>query len=396
MRQLNVLSVLGTRPEAIKMAPVIRALNRTDGMDSRLCISGQHQQMLSPVLELFGIIPDYNLNAMRNNQSLTTLSTRILEGLTTLFTEYLPDVLIVHGDTTTSFVAALAAFYHKIPVVHIEAGLRTGNLSSPWPEEANRKLTAMLSVLHFAPTMSAHDNLLNEGIKEDAIVVTGNTVVDALQEIVEYINNNVALRHSLETHFPFLSPERKFILVTGHRRENFGQGFEDICSALLTIAKAYPEIDIVYPVHLNPAVQKPVRHYLANQPNIYLIDPVDYLYFVFLMQRSYLILTDSGGIQEEAPSLGKPVLVMRDHTERMEAVAAGCVKLVGTNAEEIIAGVTAILTDQACYDQMSQIQNPYGDGNAAQRIVQSIKNKFNVSPIPLAIRLPAQEEIGSL
>lgn len=365
---IKTLSIFGTRPEAIKMAPVIRELAHDKAFESRVCVTGQHLQMLQPVLDIFRITPDFNLGVMATDQTLSSLTARILMGLQETFAAFRPDWVLVHGDTTTTLAASLAAFYHKIPVAHVEAGLRTQNRWSPWPEEMNRKITGALTSLHFAPTETARDNLLREGISASAIHVTGNTVVDALFETQSLIASNTALTASLKEQFAFLDKNRPMILVTGHRREHFGAGFERICEALGQIATEFPHVDLLYPVHLNPNVQEPVNRLLAPFSNIYRIAPVDYLAIVYLMQHATLILTDSGGIQEEAPSLGKPVLVMRDTTERPEAVDAGTVRLVGTDPERILKGVRDLLTDKALYRRMSQAQNPYGDGMAATRI----------------------------
>lgn len=374
---INTLTIFGTRPEAIKMAPLIQQLNASLRFSNKLCVTGQHQQMLDPVLRLFELVPDFNLNVMTTNQGLSHLTAKILTGLDGVFQQYKPDLVLVHGDTTTTLAAALSAYYHQVPVAHVEAGLRTGNILSPWPEEANRKLTGALSALHFAPTERSRLNLLHEGVPFESIHVTGNTVIDALLAMTHKINTQPGLQHVFEQQFSFLTPTRKMILVTGHRRENFGQGFERICQALASIARRFPAVDIVYPVHLNPSVQGPVKSLLAGIDNIFLIAPVDYLPFVYLMTSSYLILTDSGGIQEEAPSLGKPVLVMRDNTERPEALAAGCVQLVGTNVDKIVSHVSGLLTDDALYQSMSQAQNPYGDGSSAARILDIISQVFD-------------------
>lgn len=331
---LKTLIVFGTRPEAIKMAPLALNLAQDDRFESRVCVTGQHRQMLDQVLELFEITPDYDLNIMKPGQDLTDVTIAILQGLKPVLTEFKPDVVLVHGDTATTLATSLAAYYQQIPIAHVEAGLRTGNLYSPWPEEGNRRLTGALAALHFAPTSTSQDNLLREGTDAATIYTTGNTVIDALLEVVRKLESP-ALKNQFEAQFSFLNPERRMVLVTGHRRENFGGGFERICQALVDTARQFPDVDIVYPVHLNPNVREPVNRLLADVNNIHLIEPLDYLPFVYLMTRSYLILTDSGGIQEEAPALGKPVLVMRDTTERPEAVAAGTVKLVGTDVESI-------------------------------------------------------------
>ena len=375
---LKTLCVFGTRPEAIKMAPVIKRLEASPHIQSKVCVTGQHRQMLDAVLEQFDIVPDFNLDVMTEGQDLSHLTAQILIKLAEIYPKYMPDVILVHGDTTTTFAAALSAYYHQIPVAHVEAGLRTGNIYSPWPEEANRTLTGVLTTLHFAPTPGAKQHLLREGVDSKNIYVTGNTVIDALLEMRSRLASTPALTEALQKEFPFLSSKRKIILVTGHRRESFGAGFERICQALAAIARAYPEIDIVYPVHLNPKVQQPVRSLLGEITNIYLIPPVDYLPFIYLMQCSYIILTDSGGIQEEAPSLGKPVLVMRDNTERPEAVEVGTVLLVGTQVERIMSQVHQLLEDNTFYQQMTQATNPYGDGHAARRIVDVISERYGL------------------
>lgn len=365
---LNILAVFGTRPEAIKMAPLIHELQGLEMVSCRICVTGQHQQMLDPILELFQIIPDFNLNVMTPNQDLGHLTAKILTGLSEVFKTYRPDLVLVHGDTTTTLAASLSAYYNRIPVAHVEAGLRSGNMNSPWPEEANRKLAGGLASMHFAPTKLSQSNLLKEGIDPNIIYLTGNTVVDALYSMIEKIEMQPDIGNDLCRKFPFLASERKMILVTGHRRESFGSGFENICSALKEIAQIFPDVNIVYPVHLNPCVQQPVKALLGSINNIYLIEPIDYLPFVYFMKKSYLILTDSGGIQEEAPSLGKPVLVMREITERAEAVEAGVVKLVGTDMKKIVGHVKELLTNNDTYQSMSSIKNPYGDGFSAVRI----------------------------
>ncbi|WP_261457499.1 non-hydrolyzing UDP-N-acetylglucosamine 2-epimerase [Serratia fonticola] len=371
---MKVLTVFGTRPEAIKMAPLVHALAQDDAFESRVCVTAQHREMLDQVLRLFEIVPDYDLNIMKPGQGLSEITCRILEGLKGVMEEFKPDVVLVHGDTTTTMATSLAAFYQRIPVGHVEAGLRTGNLYSPWPEEANRKLTGHLAMYHFSPTENSRQNLLRESLRDDHIFVTGNTVIDALLWVRDRIMHNPELRSSLDQRYPFLDANKKLILVTGHRRESFGGGFERICSALAEIALQHPEVQVVYPVHLNPNVSEPVNRILKGIDNIILIDPQDYLPFVYLMTRSYLILTDSGGIQEEAPSLGKPVLVMRDTTERPEAVDAGTVQLVGTDVAKIVDAVTRLLTDEGEYHAMSRAHNPYGDGHACQRILEALKN----------------------
>lgn len=369
---VKTLCVFGTRPEAIKMAPLAKLLEVDDRVDAKVCVTGQHREMLDQVLSLFELLPNYDLNIMKPGQDLTDITSTIIKGMKVVLESFKPDIVLVHGDTATTFAASLAAFYQQIPVCHVEAGLRTGNLYSPWPEEANRKLTGALASLHFAPTETSKQNLLAEGIDPVTVVETGNTVIDALLEVVNKIDTDSDLRIKLEQRFDFLDPNKKLILVTGHRRESFGDGFERICQALVDVAKQNVDTEIVYPVHLNPNVREPVNRLLAGIDNIHLIEPLDYLPFVFLMNRSYLILTDSGGIQEEAPSLGKPVLVMRDTTERPEAVTAGTVKLVGTNAGVITDEINNLLTNNAQYNAMSIAHNPYGDGKACKRIVETI------------------------
>lgn len=367
---LKVLSVFGTRPEAIKMAPLALALAEDDRFESKVCVTAQHRQMLDQVLDLFELKPDYDLNIMQPGQDLNGVTTAILQGIKEVFEDFKPDIVLVHGDTATTFATALAAYYQQIPVAHVEAGLRTGNLYSPWPEEGNRKLTGALAALHFAPTENSRSNLLNEGIKPELVHVTGNTVIDALLDVVKKLEASSSLKTALENQFSFIRNAEKLILVTGHRRESFGGGFERICHALVDTAKAFPDVEIVYPVHLNPNVREPINRLLSGIDNIHLIEPLDYLPFVYLMNQSFIILTDSGGIQEEAPSLGKPVLVMRETTERPEAVEAGTVKLVGTERNAIAENLKLLLTDTAAYESMSFAHNPYGDGNACQRIIE--------------------------
>ena len=370
----KVLLVFGTRPEAIKMAPLALQLQLdVHNFETKVCVTGQHRQMLDQVLELFNLTPDFDLNLMKPGQTLSDITSGVLKGLEQVFTEWTPDVVLVHGDTATTFAASLAAYYHKIAVGHVEAGLRTGDIYSPWPEEANRKLTGALTTYHFAPTQSSYNNLIKENINPENITITGNTVIDALLTVKEKVETDRAVIAQFEQQFDFLDPNKKLILVTGHRRENFGQGFLNICSALANIAKQHPEVQIVYPVHLNPNVQKPVNELLSGISNIYLIAPQDYLPFVYLMNRSYLILTDSGGIQEEAPSLGKPVLVMRDTTERPEAVRAGTVRLVGTDTETIERSVIELLENPNVYAEMAEAHNPYGDGDSCQQIIDFLK-----------------------
>ncbi|HAT2868305.1 TPA: UDP-N-acetylglucosamine 2-epimerase (non-hydrolyzing) [Serratia marcescens] len=371
---MKVLTVFGTRPEAIKMAPLVHALAQDEAFESRVCVTAQHREMLDQVLRLFEITPDYDLNIMKPGQGLSEITCRILEGLKGVLEEFKPDVVLVHGDTTTTLATSLAAFYQRIPVGHVEAGLRTGDLYSPWPEEANRKLTGHLAMYHFAPTENSRKNLLRESLLDKHIFVTGNTVIDALFWVRDRVMSHAALQADLAQRYPYLDATKKLILVTGHRRESFGGGFERICSALAEIARTHPEVQVVYPVHLNPNVSEPVNRILKGIDNVMLIDPQDYLPFVYLMTKAYMILTDSGGIQEEAPSLGKPVLVMRDTTERPEAIDAGTVRLVGTDVAKIVEAVTRLLTDESEYHAMSRAHNPYGDGHACRRILEALKN----------------------
>ncbi|WP_159567394.1 non-hydrolyzing UDP-N-acetylglucosamine 2-epimerase [Budvicia diplopodorum] len=371
---MKVLTVFGTRPEAIKMAPLVHALADDTYFESRVCVTAQHREMLDQVLKLFDIKPDYDLDIMRPGQGLTEITCRILEGLKPVLEDFKPDVVLVHGDTTTTLATSLAAFYQCIPVGHVEAGLRTGDIYSPWPEEGNRKLTGHLAMYHFSPTETSKQNLLTEAIPTSRIFVTGNTVIDALFWVRNRIKNDSSLQSEMEQRYPFLQQKKKVILVTGHRRESFGDGFERICGALADIARTHPDVQVVYPVHLNPNVREPVKRILSDIDNVILIEPQDYLPFVYLMDHAYLILTDSGGIQEEAPSLGKPVLVMRKTTERPEAVAAGTVRLVGTDIALILEEVSRLLTDESEYHLMSRAHNPYGDGKACQRILDVLKN----------------------
>ena len=369
----KVLIVFGTRPEAIKMAPLARVLKETSQFDAKICVTAQHREMLDQVLNLFELEPDYDLNLMKPGQSLYDITTGVLAGIGDVLTQWTPDLVLVHGDTTTTFATSLAAFYQQIPVGHVEAGLRTGNIYSPWPEEANRKLTGAIAQYHFAPTKSSQKNLISENVNQSQIWITGNTVIDALLWVVDKMEQDNDLNQQMQQQFPFLDPNKKLILVTGHRRENFGDGFLQICQGLNRLASR-DDVQVVYPVHLNPNVQKPVYEILAGNTNVHLIKPLDYLPFVFLMKQSYLIITDSGGIQEEAPSLGKPVLVMRDTTERPEAVDAGTVKLVGAKAENIIKEAEALLDNESDYKKMAAAHNPYGDGKAAQKIMEIITN----------------------
>jgi UDP-N-acetylglucosamine 2-epimerase (non-hydrolysing) len=378
----KILIVFGTRPEAIKMAPLVLAFkNDPNHFDTRVCVTGQHREMLDQVLKLFQIVPDYDLNIMKAGQDLYDITSRVVTGMRDILVECQPDIVFVHGDTTTSSMTALAAFYKQIPIAHVEAGLRTHNIYSPWPEEINRQITGRIAQYHFPPTLLSKQNLLNENIPEAKLWVTGNTVIDALHWVVGKLEADNTLRDSVEQELVSKLNNRKpedlgrIILVTGHRRENFGQGFLDICEALRIIAETHPDTTVVYPVHLNPNVQKPVYELLGNTKNIILTDPLDYLPFIYLMSRSYLVLTDSGGIQEEAPGLGKPVLVMRDTTERPEAVEAGTVELVGTGKNVIVEKVSRLLTDTACYNRMAKAHNPYGDGKACERILKVLKGE---------------------
>lgn len=373
---IKILHVFGTRPEAIKMAPLVKACEASNVLESRVCVTAQHREMLDQVLEIFDIVPDYDLDLMMPGQTLNDVTSAILLKLKPILVDYRPDLLLVHGDTATTFAASLAAYYEKIDVGHVEAGLRTGNIYSPWPEEINRKLTGSIARFHFAPTIVSKQNLLNEGVPEEAICVTGNTVIDALMYARKKINNDTQIVQEITSTLPKINFDNKTILVTGHRRENFGSGFEAICKSLQQLASQREDIEIIYPVHLNPNVQAPVKKYLSEFDNIHLIPPLDYLPFIYLMQKSYLILTDSGGVQEEAPSLGKPVLVMRDTTERPEAVNAGTVKLVGTNLHEITSGVTTLLESSKLYNKMSVAKNPYGDGLASEKILKFIEVKY--------------------
>jgi len=366
----KILSVFGTRPEAIKMAPVILELKKyPTNIESKVCVTAQHREMLDQVLDLFGIKPEYDLNIMQQKQSLTDTTCRILQSLEHVLDEFRPDILLVHGDTTTTFAACLAAYYRRIAVAHVEAGLRTGDIYSPWPEEVNRKLTSVIARYHFAPTEGARLNLIRDGVNEKQIFVTGNTVIDALMFVVARINQDAVFKQKMLNKFKFLGINRRLILVTGHRRENFGDGLEAICHALKTIVNLHEDVEIIYSVHLNPNVQEPVNRILGNIPKIHLIEPQDYTSFVYLMDRSFLIITDSGGVQEEAPSLGKPVLVTRETTERPEAVSAGTVVLVGNHQQKIVEEVNRLLLSSQAYELMVKVRNPYGDGESASRIV---------------------------
>jgi len=371
----RVLTIFGTRPEAIKMAPVIETLSAHADIDTRVCVTAQHREMLDSVLTLFDIEPHYDLDIMQSNQGLVDTTIAVLHKLEEVLWEFTPHRVLVQGDTTTTFSASLAAFYQKIPVGHIEAGLRTGDILAPWPEEINRKLIRGLADLHFAPTEISRNNLLKENVDTDRIQVTGNTVIDALLEVVARIEGDPQLTKTLSDRFSYLDPDRKLILVTGHRRESFGQPFQNICYGLLELGRR-EDAQIVYPVHLNPNVQEPVQRILSGSPNIHLIEPLDYLPFIYLMKQSYLILTDSGGIQEEAPSLGKPVLVMREKTERPEGVEAGTARLVGTDTEKIVEEASLFLDCQEVYENASCVHNPYGDGHASERIVKRVIDEF--------------------
>jgi len=374
----KILIVFGTRPEAIKMAPLVKEFEKYSGLfETKVCVTAQHREMLDQVLRLFEIIPDYDLNIMKPGQNLYDVTSNVLLGMKSVIEDFKPDIVFVHGDTSTTFAAALASFYQQIKVAHVEAGLRTGDIYSPWPEEANRRLTTQITTYHFAPTLTSRENLLKENVNDKNIAVTGNTVIDALFLALDKIKSDKVLEEQiieqLSTMYPQIGNDKKMILVTGHRRENQGQGFINICTALKEIALANPDINIVYPVHLNPNVQKPVKEILTGIDNIYLIEPLQYEQFIYMMDKSYLILTDSGGIQEEAPSLGKPVLVMRNTTERPEALEAGTVKLIGTDTDLIRNEVQKLIDDQNAYSYMSNASNPYGDGTACTQIVDFMK-----------------------
>lgn len=370
---MRVLTIFGTRPEAIKMAPLVRQLAAHPDIDSRLCVTAQHRQMLDQVLDLFELEADFDLDIMKPGQTLGGITAAALEKLDPVLADFAPDIVLVHGDTTTTFSASLAAYYRQIPVGHVEAGLRTGDIYSPWPEEANRKLTGALAKIHFAPTESARQNLLREGVADADIHLTGNTVIDALLWTTERLETDSTLDATIGQKFKFLRSQAKLVLITGHRRENFGGRFEKICQSIRSLAEAYPDVDFCYPVHLNPNVREPVGRILDGVDNVHLIEPQEYLPFVWLMRRAHLILTDSGGIQEEAPSLGKPVLVMRDTTERPEAVAAGTAILVGADRERIVSHVSELLDDPEKHRKMSDAHNPYGDGTAVAKIIEVLK-----------------------
>ena len=378
----NMMLVFGTRPEAIKMSPLVKEFQKyPEKFETIVCVTGQHREMLDQVLRIFDIQPDYDLNIMKQGQDLYDVTARVLTGMREVLKETQPDIVLVHGDTTTSTAAALAAFYQQIPVGHIEAGLRTHNIYSPWPEEVNRQITGRIATYHFAPTSLSKDNLLQEGISGEQIIVTGNTVIDALYMVVEKIKNDGILSCELEKvlkasgyDISRLSDGRKLVLITGHRRENFGDGFISMCKAIKSLSEKYPEVDFVYPMHLNPNVRKPIHEVFgeSQRANLFFIEPLEYLSFVYLMEKSAIVLTDSGGIQEEAPGLGKPVLVMRDTTERPEALEAGTVKLVGTDYDKIVNEVSGLLDSQEYYEKMSKAINPYGDGKACSRIVKAL------------------------
>lgn len=367
----HILFIFGTRPEAIKLAPVILLAKRSAGLRVTVCTTGQHREMLRQVLDLFGIEPQIDLQLMKTNQTLPELTAVTLKACTEVLRSQRPDVVIVHGDTTTTLAASLAAFYERVPVAHVEAGLRTGDLQAPWPEELNRRLTGVMATLHFAPTDRSRSNLLAEGVEDARIEVTGNTVIDALQLTVARIRDDAALRDAMERQCSFVDKSKRLVLVTGHRRENFGQGMQDICRALKEIAER-GDVQVVYPVHLNPNVQGPVRELLGGVPGIVLVPPLEYTPFVHLLSQATLVLTDSGGIQEEAPALGVPVLVMREVTERPEAIEAGTARLVGTQPEAIVAAATLLLDDKGVHESMSKAHNPFGDGHAAARIVERL------------------------
>lgn len=373
---MKVLSVIGTRPEAIKMAPLCVALRDDSRFEARLCVTAQHREMLDQVLTLFDLVPDFDLNIMRPSQDLTDVMCAILLGMRNVLNEWRPDIVLVHGDTATTLAGTLAAYYQQIPVGHVEAGLRTHDIYSPWPEEANRKLVGAISAINFAPTEATERNLIAESVDPKSIEVTGNTVIDALLMTVDRLERNTEYTTQLSAQYPMLRTGARLLLVTGHRRESFGGGFERICEAIGKIARMFPDIDVVYPVHLNPNVQEPVNRLLKDITNIHLIEPQPYLSFVYLMNRSSLILTDSGGVQEEAPSLGKPVLVLRDTSERLEAVTAGTVILVGTDVERIVSETNRLLTDAQAYAAMSESYNPYGDGKACARIVERLARHY--------------------
>jgi len=390
LKMKKIMLVFGTRPEAIKMAPLVKAFQaRKEDFETVVCVTGQHREMLDQVLSLFDIKPDFDLNIMKQGQDLYDVTSRVLLGMRDVFKTCVPDILFVHGDTTTSTAAALAAFYHQIPVAHVEAGLRTGNIYSPWPEEMNRLITGRIATYNLSPTKLSRENLLRENVSDSKIVVTGNTVIDALHWVTNKINNDKDLNANLAKELVTkgydvtrLSNGRRLVLITGHRRENFGDGFRNICNALKALSEKYPDVDFVYPMHLNPNVRRPIHEAfgedLSNLGNMFFIEPLEYLMFIFLMEKSDVVLTDSGGIQEEAPGLGKPVLVMRDTTERPEALEAGTVKLVGTDYDAIVDNVSLLLDNREAYERMSHAVNPYGDGKACGRIIDFIKSKMEI------------------
>lgn len=386
----KVMLVFGTRPEAIKMAPLVKEFQKhPELVDTIVCVTGQHREMLDQVLEIFNVTPDYDLNIMKSGQDLYDITSRVILGMRDVLKEAQPDVVLVHGDTTTSMAAALAAFYQQIPVGHVEAGLRTRNIYSPWPEEMNRQMTGRLTTFNLSPTPLSRQNLLDEGVDEEKIIVTGNTVIDALHMVVDRIKNDASLSASLSERLKeqgydvdrLKNVSRRLVLITGHRRENFGDGFKNICNAIKTLSENYPDVDFVYPMHLNPNVRRPIKEVFGESldfaENLFFIEPLEYLNFVYLMEKSDIVLTDSGGIQEEAPGLGKPVLVMRDTTERPEALEAGTVKLVGTNYDKIVTSMRELLDSKEKYEQMSKATNPYGDGLACGRIVEHIIKSLN-------------------
>lgn len=386
----KVMLVFGTRPEAIKMAPLVKEFQKhPEDVDTIVCVTGQHREMLDQVLDIFKVTPDYDLNIMKSGQDLYDITSRVILGMRDVLKEAQPDVVLVHGDTTTSMAAALAAFYQQIPVGHVEAGLRTRNIYSPWPEEMNRQMTGRLTTFNLSPTPLSRQNLLDEGVEEEKIIVTGNTVIDALHMVVDRIKNDASLSASLAVRLEeqgydvdrLEDGNRRLVLITGHRRENFGDGFKNICNAIKTLSESYHDVDFVYPMHLNPNVRRPIKEVFGDSldfaDNLFFIEPLEYLNFVYLMEKSDIVLTDSGGIQEEAPGLGKPVLVMRDTTERPEALVAGTVKLVGTDYDKIVTSMRELLDSKEKYEQMSKATNPYGDGLACGRIVEHIIKSLN-------------------
>lgn len=385
METKRIMLIFGTRPEAIKMAPLVKALEKDSRFETIVAVTGQHREMLDQVLQLFEIKPQYDLNIMKQGQDLYDVTSRILTGMRDVLKEANPDIVLVHGDTSTSTAAALSAFYAQIPVGHVEAGLRTYNIYSPWPEEMNRQITGRIATLHFSPTTRSQNNLLSEGVNKDHIAVTGNTVIDALKTVVAKINSDKSLEVAIRSTITDagydvsrLDSGKKLVLITGHRRENFGDGFQHICAAIKELSQKYPDTDFVYPMHLNPNVRKPIKETFGSieHKNVFFIEPLEYLYFVYLMEKSYIILTDSGGIQEEAPSLGKPVIVMREVTERPEALDAGTIRLVGTDRQLIVDTASRFLDDKDFYHKNTHIANPYGDGHACERIIDKIASFF--------------------